>query len=232
MRRLIFAVMLICLGFSAMPASAITWTAEGTDVYFIADNEVTLDPGADGRFEFAGFTINGSGTVDVVESLTGTLTISSSGDIIIDGRLDALGLDLILESEGTITLNGSGIILGDSVALTAVSGIVINGELQILGSGSGSSAGSSGSAGVTLSAGTLTINSGAGIRDLTYNPDGRLVAGELRPLDPTVIVDPGQLVLPDGGTLTLTPVPEPSTFLLLGVGLIVAVGVMQRRSRS
>ncbi len=145
------------------------------------------------------------------------VTVSSSGNLI-DGKVS-----VILNSNASITTAASSdslTIAGNIGNGAAAHGIVKNGLGTLILSGDDTYTG-----GTSVDAGTLILAAGGALpagASLTVGAGGAVL------FDPTAAAT----AMPASPDLALAPVPEPSTFVLLGVGAITLLAYTWRRQRE
>ena len=98
------------------PPPAVATPITGVDGPLAPATDTTLPYRADGIFDFSAIDL-GAGITLRFDPQTQNVTLLSLGDILIDGMIDASGIQLALETPGKILVSGS--ILADTLSLSA-----------------------------------------------------------------------------------------------------------------
>lgn len=208
-RKLAASLLAICLAGLAVPAQAylMTQLTDGSYEYFFATPSLALHSTGDidlGGVSFiegvdGGFRVGATFALD----WRGGEQAWQTPDIVWNG-IDLSPRSLSIDSEGVLDLGATRLtLIGGTISLTA--------EAILIGSG----------AMIDVGGGNIIVDSNPGLPD--------------RPPRPALPVGGGSLIVLPGGDISLsgprpvTAIPEPSSWALLGAGLLMLAAVTRRR---
>lgn len=124
-KRLLCSLLLLL---SSQSSNAMT---TGVDGSLLVEQDMSLN-GNDGVFDFLSFTVNSGATLSAdSQSYPGGISISSLGDVYINGIVDFSGIDLSITTPGTFEVGPSGGFLADNYSINAGS-VILSDNFQVV----------------------------------------------------------------------------------------------------
>ncbi len=206
------------------PVTAKAYTSSGADGLFQPTTSVVLNS-TQSIFDFtnifipSGVTVNFSGL-----SSAQPIELLATGNIDIAGTLNMSANSLWIETPGSLSVSGSLNSLGGTLSLVA-SNVNLSGSIT----NAGGSISLTDTGGTLPGSGLCSGTSAGGVTLLIAGGGGSVISGSCS--GPLLGAGGGGIITP-GGSIVLSPVPEPDGWVMLSLGLCALFAVSRLRNQK